>query len=121
MTSPNPIDHDKAKQDAEWFAGSMADTAERNLALAYLAVVAPPSTKAYDSVQRPAHYTSGDIECADAVTAALHGEQDATVAWCRGNAIKYLWRSGKKDDAVQDLRKAIWYIERAIQRLETGF
>lgn len=36
--------------------------------------------------------------------------------FCVGNAIKYLWRAGLKDDTIQDLRKAIWYIEREIQR-----
>jgi hypothetical protein len=35
-----PVDHKKATQDAEWLAGSEADTAERNLARAYLALVA---------------------------------------------------------------------------------
>lgn len=33
------IDHDKALQDAEWLAGSTADSAERNLARAYLALL----------------------------------------------------------------------------------
>lgn len=37
-----------------------------------------------------------------------------------GNAIKYIWRAGKKSkNAVEDLRKAIWYIEDEIARLET--
>lgn len=35
----------------------------------------------------------------------------------RGNAVKYLCRAGKKDDEVQDLRKARWYIEDEIQRI----
>jgi hypothetical protein len=38
--------------------------------------------------------------------------------FCIGNAIKYLWRAGKKDDNIQDLKKAIWYIERKIRLLE---
>lgn len=36
----------------------------------------------------------------------------------RGNALKYLLRAGKKGDAVQDLRKAIHYIEKCIEREE---
>jgi len=40
--------------------------------------------------------------------------------FCIGNAVKYLWRAGKKDDNVQDLKKAIWYIERKIKLLEKG-
>jgi hypothetical protein len=40
--------------------------------------------------------------------------------FCIGNAIKYLWRAGLKGDAVEDLRKAAWYIDREIKRLEAG-
>ena len=69
----------------------------------------------FDPVQRPAHYASGGVECIDAIKAALQGETDPFVAYLRGNAIKYLWRTGKKVDAVQDLQKAVWYIERAVQ------
>jgi hypothetical protein len=36
------------------------------------------------------------------------------------HAIEYLWRCGRKDDAAQDLRKAIWYLEREIKRLQRG-
>jgi hypothetical protein len=35
-----------------------------------------------------------------------------------GNAIKYIWRAGKKGDALQDLQKARWYLEREIERLK---
>jgi len=34
-----------------------------------------------------------------------------------GNAIKYLWRAGLKGDAVEDLRKAAWYVDREITRI----
>ena len=37
-----------------------------------------------------------------------------------GNAIKYILRAGKKDSITQDLRKAIWYIEREIIKIEKG-
>jgi len=33
-----------------------------------------------------------------------------------GNAIKYVWRSDLKNDAIEDLNKAIWYIQREIER-----
>lgn len=63
----------------------------------------------------PSHYGagSGGIECIDAIEAALGRE--AAANFCRGNAIKYLWRGGKKDATEQDLRKAIWYIEKEIE------
>ena len=35
-----------------------------------------------------------------------------------GNAVKYLSRAGKKDDITQDLKKAIWYIEKKIEKLQ---
>ena len=35
-----------------------------------------------------------------------------------GNAVKYLWRCDLKKDAVEDLKKAAWYINREIQRRE---
>ena len=38
--------------------------------------------------------------------------------FCRGNAMKYLWRAGAKGAELEDLRKARWYIDREIQRVE---
>ena len=64
-----------------------------------------------DPVNHPAHYTDhpSGIECIR-ITEHLN--------FCIGNAIKYLWRAGRKGDPVQDLRKAVWYIEREISRLQ---
>jgi hypothetical protein len=39
---------------------------------------------------------------------------DAFVAYCRANAVKYIWRCGLKDDDVQQLQKAVWYLNKAI-------
>jgi len=60
-----------------------------------------------DSVNQPSHYTAhpGGIECIDLV------EQ---LGFCQGNAIKYLWRAGLKGDALEDLRKARWYVDRFV-------
>jgi hypothetical protein len=65
-----------------------------------------------DNVNHPPHYSQGDIECIDAIRAALG--PDAFVAYCRGNAIKYLWRCDHKG-GTEDLRKAAWYLNRAIE------
>ena len=64
-----------------------------------------------DPVNHPSHYCTGDIECIDAIASALG--HDGLIAFCRGNAIKYLWRAGRKGDMEEDLRKAAWYCERA--------
>lgn len=72
-----------------------------------------PANAAPDMVNHPPHYTAGAVECIDAIRAALG--DDGLVAYCRGNAIKYLWRTGKKGDAVQDMEKAVWYITKAVE------
>ena len=41
-------------------------------------------------------------------------------SFCIGNAIKYLWRAGQKGPEVEDLRKAIWYIEKRIEMIESA-
>ena len=69
----------------------------------------------HDSVNHPAHYTSGEIECIDAIEAAL--DPMGFVDYCRGNAMKYIWRTGLKGDAAEDLLKAAWYLNRAAETL----
>lgn len=71
----------------------------------------------HDPVNHPTHYASEakcsgcgeSIECIDVVR---------HMGFDQGNAMKYLWRAGKKDALVQDLRKAIWYIEDMIADIE---
>jgi hypothetical protein len=58
----------------------------------------------------PAHYKQSDIECIDAIRAALGPE--GFKSYCRGNVIKYLWRSEHKGQAAEDYRKAEWYCDR---------
>jgi len=68
-----------------------------------------------DNVNHPAHYTAGGIECIDAIDAALTGVSGGH-AYATGAAIKYLWRWQRKN-GVEDLRKAVWYINRMIETL----
>ena len=68
-----------------------------------------------DTVNRPAHYTSGGIECIDAMTAAFGDE--AVKDFCLCNAFKYLWRHRQKN-GVEDLKKARWYLGRLIAEME---
>lgn len=72
-----------------------------------------PRAKARDEVNHPAHYTSGSVECIDALAAALGTE--GFRGYCRGNIIKYLWRLGAKGDPATDARKAAWYANRLVQ------
>ena len=64
------------------------------------------------------HYCAGDIECIDAIRSALGPEQFA--GYCRGNAMKYLWRYPLKGTPVADLRKARTYLDWLIESLEEG-
>lgn len=63
------------------------------------------------NINSPKHYTShpSGIEC---IEVTEHYD------FCTGNAIKYLWRAGLKNDAIEDLKKAAWYIDRRIKYLE---
>lgn len=63
-----------------------------------------------DMVNHPSHYNQGGIECIDAIEAATYN-LSGVEAFCTGNAIKYLWR-WKEKNGVEDLDKAIWYINK---------
>lgn len=72
-----------------------------------------------DPVNRPAHYTSGGIECIDAMQAAFGVE--VVKGFCLCNAFKYLWRHRNKN-GVEDLKKCLkkcrWYLNRLIAEME---
>jgi hypothetical protein len=42
------------------------------------------------------------------------------LGFCLGNTIKYISRAGKKDDTIQELEKALWYLKREIKTLKDG-
>lgn len=74
----------------------------------YTEEVAKPKPAKHDAVNHPKHYTShpSGVECIQVVE---------HMGFCIGNAIKYLWRADLKNDANEDLRKAIWYIQRELK------
>ena len=57
----------------------------------------------------PAHYRSSPsgVQC---ITVTEH------MNFCLGNAVKYIWRADSKGNAIEDLKKAAWYIDREISR-----
>jgi hypothetical protein len=68
-----------------------------------------------DMVNHPPHYaaaSSGQVECIDAIRAALGEEGYA--AFCRGSVLKYLWRGPHKGSEYEDYQKAQWYLKRLI-------
>jgi hypothetical protein len=64
-----------------------------------------------DMVNHPKHYTShpSGIEC---IKITEH------MGFCLGNAIKYIWRADLKNDSIEDLKKAVWYINNEIKKRE---
>lgn len=67
--------------------------------------------KSHDAVNHPSHYTEhpSGVECIQ-ITEHMN--------FCLGNAVKYIWRAGlKNDNAIEDLKKARWYVDRELERL----
>ena len=66
-------------------------------------------TKEHDPVNHPSHYTShpSGIETIQ-ITECMN--------FCLGNAIKYIMRCEHKDNKKQDIEKAIWYLQRELER-----
>lgn len=75
-----------------------------------------PEKPAHDPVNHPSHYTShpSGIEC---ITITRHHDFNI------GNAMKYMWRAGLKDPSIEkeieDLKKAVWYLNDQIELLKT--
>lgn len=71
-----------------------------------------PSKRASDPVSHPAHYTA--YPGIEVIQLTQH------MNFCLGNAVKYCARAGLKDPTktIEDLNKAVWYIQREISRLE---
>ena len=77
--------------------------------------------KNFDAVNMPKHYADTKIEVIEYI-------EDKNLGLCLGNAIKYISRAGRKESAamdqrektIQDLEKAIWYINRRIREIEQG-
>lgn len=64
-----------------------------------------------DDINHPSHYTQGDIEVIDYI-------EDKKLGYRLGNVVKYVSRAGHKDDAIKDLKKARWYLNREIAKRE---
>ena len=74
--------------------------------------------KSEDMVNHPSHYTSGGVECIDAITSALSSYEDSVDSWLVGQVIKYLWRAPLKGKYAEDIRKAQFYLNRLVNGLE---
>jgi hypothetical protein len=66
-----------------------------------------------DLVDHPKHYNTGSIEVIDFI-------EDQRLSFHLGNVVKYICRAPHKEDADGDLRKALWYLQRAVDMQVLG-
>ena len=75
-------------------------------------------TKTTDMVNHPAHYTAGKVECIDALESMVSGYKDTIQAGLAWQVVKYVWRLPLKNNALEDAKKAQFYLDRLIKKLE---
>jgi len=68
-----------------------------------------------EKVNHPDHYNSGKYEVMDVIDDA-----GFTEGFCLGNALKYILRAKHKENYIEDIKKAQWYLEYIIQRNDDG-
>jgi hypothetical protein len=66
-----------------------------------------------DAVNKPSHYTSGKVECIDSIESSM--SKEAFQGFLKGQVAKYIWRYEKKENPLQDLKKAQFYINKLIE------
>ena len=64
-----------------------------------------------EMIDHPKHYNMGKYEAIDVI-------EDWGLGFNLGNTVKYISRAGHKDNILQDLNKALWYLDREINRIE---
>ena len=71
-------------------------------------------TEISDNVSHPSHYADGWSNGAEVI------DLTEQLSFCAGNVVKYICRAGRKDPEkhVEDLKKARWYLDREISRIE---
>lgn len=67
--------------------------------------------KKNDPINYPSHYTFGNIEVIEVI-------EDWELDFHEGNTIKYIARAHHKGNQLQDLEKALWYLQRKITKIK---
>lgn len=78
----------------------------------------PDRVRFPDPVNHPAYYNAGGIECIDAMESMAAGYPDPAMAGLAMMVVKYVWRCPLKGRASEDLKKARFYLDRMINKLE---
>ncbi len=75
--------------------------------------------KKSDKVNSPAHYTRGSQEAIDIIEEAIQDAPDVKAGMLQGQVLKYLLRLWLKDNPEEDAKKARWYLNRLISKLDS--
>lgn len=73
-------------------------------------VIEKGSNMKNDNVNSPDHYIQGGIECIEAIKASM--SEEGFRDYLKGNVMKYIWRYKHKGKAIEDIEKALWYLNR---------
>ncbi len=71
-----------------------------------------------DRVNSPSHYTSGKTEVIDIIEDAVKDAPKVRWGLLQGQVLKYILRLWLKDNPLEDAKKAMWYLNRLIDKLE---
>ena len=71
-----------------------------------------------DRVNHPSHYTNGSQEAIVTIEEAIDGAPTVQAGMLQGQVLKYLLRVWYKDNPLEDLKKAQWYLNRLIEKLQ---
>ena len=69
-----------------------------------------------NEISKPKHYTHGNVECLDAIDSML--DESSRINFYRTQIVKYMWRLRDKGSPLKDAKKAQFYLDRLIQKLE---
>ena len=106
-------DRDLFKLDSAYMSNPLkgADNAD---------VISFSDYKQSDRVNSPSHYTRGTQEAIDTIEEAIQDAPSPTEGMLQGQVLKYLLRVWLKDNPLEDLKKAQWYLTRLIAKLESA-
>ena len=106
------MDYDNFKKEYNAFEEWNEEIRERKPAKPQIISFKP------DMVNSPAHYTRGSQEVIDIIEDAIRDAPEVAEGYLQGQALKYLLRLWLKDNPKQDAEKAVWYLNRLINKLD---
>jgi len=84
----------------------------------YLSLVDSFYSQAEDRVNSPSHYTAGSQEAIVTIEEAIEHAPTVSYGMLQAQVLKYLLRVWHKDNPLEDLKKAQWYLTRLIEKMD---